>query len=66
MLLPGLKKHVISVSLREGSGNRKEAVKYMESLIKNSGYAKYANQAKEFFEQFQGNSFTHTEVLQAY
>lgn len=66
MLLPELKKYIFPVSLREGSGNRKAAVKYIECLIKNSEHAEYANQANEFFSQFQGNEFTQTEVLQAY
>ena len=52
-LLPQLKKYVIPVMLREGTGDRKAAVGYMKELIKKSEYAKYAKQSNEFLKLFQ-------------
>ncbi len=65
-LLPDLKKYVIPIQLREGTGNRKAAINYMKSLIKDSEYAKYASQATEFLKQYPGSTFTQTDVLLAY
>ncbi len=65
-LLPDLKKYVIPVQLREGTGNRKAAINYMKSLIRNSEYAKYASQSAEFLRQYPGSTFTQTDVLLAY
>lgn len=65
-LLPQIKKYVIPVMLREGRGDRRAAVKYMKSLIKDSEYAEYAEQAGEFMKLFPGNDFTQTDVLMAY
>jgi len=65
-LLPNLKKYVIPVMLREGTGDRKAAVQYMRELIKGSEYAQYAKQAKEFMKLFPGDTFTQTDVLMAY
>lgn len=65
-LLPELKRYILPIALKEGSGNREAAIKYAESLIKNSEYSKYSNQANEFLEQFPENEFTHTDVLMAY
>lgn len=65
-LLPELKKYIIPVYLREGSGNRNSATKYIQSLIRNSDYSEYANQSNEFLSQFPGNKFTQTDILQAY
>ena len=65
-LLPNLKKYVIPVMLREGTGDRKAAVRYMRELIKGSQYAQYAKQGNEFMELFPGDTFTQTDVLMAY
>ena len=65
-LLPNLKKYVIPVMLREGTGDRKAAVRYMRELIKGSQYAQYAKQANEFMELFPGDTFTQTDVLMAH
>lgn len=65
-LLPELKKYLIPVFLREGSGGRTAAVKYLESLIRNSEYSVYEHQAEEFLTQYHGNKFTQTEILQVY
>ncbi|MCR4610454.1 MAG: AAA family ATPase [Lachnospiraceae bacterium] len=65
-LLPNLKKYMLPISLKEGTGNRTSAVKYMKSLINQSEYAKYSNQAKEFMAEFSDDSFTQTDVLEAY
>lgn len=65
-ILPELKKYLIPVFLREGSGGRTAAVKYLESLIRNSEYSAYAHQADEFLKLYPGNKFTQTEILQIY
>ena len=65
-LLPQLKKYVIPVMLKEGTGDRKAAVVYMKNLIKASEYSKYANQAGEFMARFPGDEFSQTEVLMNY
>lgn len=65
-ILPQIKKYVIPVMLREGTGNRKTAVSYLKELIKDSEYAEYAGQAGEFLKQFPGNKFSQTDVLMAH
>ncbi len=65
-ILPQLKKYVIPITLREGTGDRKAAISYLKELIKSSEYAKYVKQANEFMELFPGNQFTQTDVLMAY
>lgn len=65
-LLPQLKKYIIPIALREGTGDRKAAINYMKELIKNSEYAKYSSQASEYMKLFPGNEFTQTDVLTAY
>lgn len=65
-ILPEIKKYVIPVMLREGRGDRRAAIKYMKTLIKDSEYAEYAGQAGEFMKLFPGNEFTQTDVLIAY
>ena len=65
-ILPNLSKYVIPVKLREGTGNRRDAINYMKSLISRSEYGEYANQATEFMKQFPGDEFTQSDVLEAY
>lgn len=65
-LLPQLRKYVLPVMLREGTGDRKAAASYLKELIKKSEYAKYAKQANEFMKLFPGTKFTQTDVLTAY
>ena len=65
-LLPELKKYVLPIMLREGTGDRKAAASYLKELIKKSEYAKYAKQANEFMKLFPGTKFTQTDVLTAY
>lgn len=65
-LLPELKKYVIPVILREGTGDRRMATNYLKALIKDSEYAMYAQQAGEFLKQYPGDNFTQTDILQAY
>lgn len=65
-MLCDLNKYLIPVQLREGSGNRKEALRYLKSLINSSEYAKYSSQACEFFKQYPGSVFTQTDVMLAY
>ena len=64
--LPNIKKYVIPVMLREGTGDRKSATKYMKNLIEKSEYSEYANQAKEFMKEFSSEKFTQTDVMEAY
>lgn len=65
-LLPQLKKYVIPLVLREGTGDRRTAVNYLKGLIKSSKYSKYEGQAGEYMKQFPGGKFTQTDVLAAY
>lgn len=65
-LLPQLKKYVIPITLREGSGTRKEAVNFLKALIKDSEYAQYSDQAGEYMKLFPGDEFSQTDVLTAY
>lgn len=65
-LLPQLRRYVLPVMLREGTGDRKAAASYLKELIKKSEYAKYAKQANEFMKLFPGTKFTQTDVLTAY
>lgn len=65
-ILPQIKKYVIPVMLREGRGDRRDAIKYMKELIKNSNYVEYVGQAGEFMKLYPGNDFTQTDVLMAY
>ena len=65
-LLPRIKKYVVPVMLREGTGDRKAAVNYLKELIKASEYSKYESQANEFMKQFPGTNFSQTDVLMAY
>ena len=63
-ILPKVNKYALTVSLKEGTGNRESAVKYLEMLISGSEYSKYSYQAKEFLEQYQGDVFSQTDVLE--
>ncbi len=65
-ILPHLKKYVIPVMLREGTGNRKAAISYMKTLICDSAYSQYADQAAEYMKQFPGDEFSQTDVLMAF
>lgn len=65
-LLPELKKYIIPVVLREGTGDRKAAVAYLEELVRNSEYSQYTHQVGEFMEQYSEDTFSQTDVLMAY
>ncbi len=65
LVLPEINKYVMTVALREGKGDRKNAVKYLKNLISASEYSEYATQAGEFLKQFAGDEFTQTDVLSA-
>ena len=56
----------MTIMLREGTGDRKAAVDYMQRLIEKSEYSKYAGQAQEFMALFPGHKFSQTDVLRAY
>ena len=64
--LPQLKRYMMTIMLREGTGDRKAAVDYMQRLIEKSEYSKYAGQAQEFMALFPGHKFSQTDVLRAY
>ena len=66
MLLPNLKKYLIPVSMREGSGDRAEAEKYLKELIRHSEYSKYANKAKEYMAQYRDETFSQSDVLELF
>ncbi|SDB35224.1 AAA+-type ATPase, SpoVK/Ycf46/Vps4 family [Ruminococcaceae bacterium FB2012] len=65
-LMPTVRKYALTVPLKEGTGNRKSAVKYLRSLISGSEYSKYSGQAAEFLRQYKGDKFTQTEILEAF
>lgn len=65
-LLSSVSKYLITVKLKEGSGDRKTAVKYLKELIKGSEYSEYAKQANEFMKLFPGNKFSQTDILTAF
>lgn len=65
-ILPKINRSALTVSVKEGAGNRESAVNYLEMLIAGSEYAKYAGQAEAFLEQYPGERFTQTEVLEAF
>lgn len=65
-ILKEIGKYAITVTLKEGRGDRKAALSYLKSLIKSSEYSKYAVQANEFFRLFPGESFSQTDVIMAY
>ncbi len=65
LVLPEINKYVMTVALREGKSDRKNAVKYLKNLISASEYSEYAAQAGEFLKQFAGDEFTQTDVLSA-
>ena len=64
--LPQMKKYILPIMLREGTGDRMAAIEYMKSLITKSEYSKYVDQAEEFMDLYQGETFSQTEVLMAY
>lgn len=65
-ILPKIRQFALTVPIKEGAGSRENAVRYLEMLIAASDYAKYAGQAAEYFEQYPGDCFTQTEVLEAF
>ena len=65
-VLKQINEKAITVALREGSGNRKAALEYMKSLIKDSEYSKYAGQANEYLRRFPDDTFSQSDVLKAF
>ena len=65
-LLKQVNKYALTVTLKEGKGDRKAALSYLKSLIKNSEYSQYAGQASEFLKRYPGNDFSQTDVIRAY
>ncbi len=65
-ILPHLGKYVIPVTLNEGKGDRKAAVSYMKKLIESSELAEYSSQAGEYMKNYPGDSFSQTDVIEAF
>ena len=66
MILPEIRKYVMTVNLREGKGGRKTAVRYMKNLISESEYSEYAEQAAEYMKTIPGDEFTQTDILSTF
>ena len=66
LVLPKIRKFAVTISLREGSGDRKAGVRYLTSLIKNSDLSQYSGQANEFMKQIRGDRFSQTEIIEAF
>lgn len=64
--LPLIRRYAITVDLREGRADRKSAIKYMESLIRNSENAEFAGQAGKFMKLFPEDEFSQTDVFEMY
>lgn len=65
-MLPLLQKHVMLVKLKEATCSKKDAMTYLKKLIKESPYSKYVKQAGTFFQTFQGEDFSQTDILEAF
>ena len=65
-LLPELKKYAISVKIKEGIGNKKEAIQYLQALIQKTKYSQYADQAEEFLNQFKKDSYSQSDIYNAF
>ena len=65
-LLKQISNYAVTITLKEGRGDRKAALSYLKSLIKNSEYFRYARQAGEFLKSFPGNTLSQTDVFMAY
>lgn len=65
-LLSSLGNYILPVRLKEGTGSKKAAVKYLKELINHSEFAEYASQAGEFLKEFPEDEFSQTDVLTAF
>lgn len=65
-ILPKIRDLALTVALKEGTGNRESAVSYLKMLISGSEFSRFSDQAEEFFEQYRGELFTQTDVLEAF
>lgn len=65
-LMPMLLKHVSMVRIKEATGSKTEATRYLQELIKGSQYSQYAKQASEFLKTYRGDKFSQTDMLEAY
>lgn len=65
-VLPLIRRYALTIDLREGSGDRKAALRYLTSLIKGTDMAQYASQAAEFMKLFPGDRFSQTDVIEAF
>lgn len=65
-ILPIIRNSAIIVSVREGSGDRLSAEDYLSSLIRGSELSEYACQAGEFLKDFGGDTFSQTDVIEAF
>ena len=65
-VLKQINEKAITVTLREGKGDRKAALNYLKTLIRNSEYSRYAGQANEYMKRFPGDLFSQSDVLRAF
>lgn len=65
-VLKQINEKAITVALREGKGDRKDALNYLKSLIRNSEYSGYARQASEYLKRFPDDTFSQSDVLRAF
>ncbi len=65
-ILTQIRKLVVPVMIKEGSTDRKGAIKYLRTLIKGSEYKQYASQAGEFMKFYPGEHFSQTDILMAF
>lgn len=65
-LLPSIQKYVATVKIKEATGTKKDAIAYLQELIKASEYKKYYMQADEFMESSRKKNYTQSDVLDAY
>lgn len=65
-LLPEIIKNAVTVKLSEGTGNRNNALKYLKALVRASALSKNSKLAFEYFNLYDGDKFTQTQVLEAF
>ena len=65
-VLKQISEKAVTVALREGEGDRKAALSYLKSLIRNSEYSGYAGQANEYLKRFPADVYSQSDVLRAF
>jgi len=62
-LLQRLSQYITSVNLREGTGNRRAGIIYMQELVSGSDISCYKDKVKEFIDQKPDTRFTQTDII---